>query len=143
MRTMSKVVLLFCVFIFVVYVISCMLSSLWLRHIVVKCNTETRFDQSIALNFSDESLIQSLDYRSEAWHLTTKPTFDIQVSLPFFAVGIGQSYARFFVTWNGYEEIRGERIHRVGVRNQAVDVHLQWQNGKWVIAGISKQEFLD
>lgn len=93
--------------------------------------------------FSDESLIQSLDYRSEARHLTTKPTFDIQVSLPFFSVGIEQSYARFFVTWNGYEEIRDEKIHRVGVRNQAVDVRLQWQNGKWVITDITKHEYLD
>jgi len=95
---MSKVVLLFCVFIFVVYVYICMLSSLWLRHIVVKCNTEPLYDQSIAMYFSDESLIQRLDYRFEAQHLTTKPTFDIQVSLPFFVVGIGQSYARFYVT---------------------------------------------
>lgn len=143
MRKMSKVVLLSCVFFFVVYVLICMLSSLWLRHIVVKCNTETLFDQSIAMYFSDKSLIQSLDYRCEARHLTTKPTFDIQVSLPFFAVGIGQSYARFYVTWNGYEEIRDEKIHRVGVRNQAVDVRLQWQNGKWVITDITKHEYLD
>ncbi len=126
----------------IVYGLACVLGSLWLQQLVIECNTSSTYNQSAAKYFSDESLMNQLDYRLEGRPLTIT-TFDIQVSMPYFFIGFGEAKARFYVTWNGYEQRQGQTVHKAGVSKQPFDVSLRWQNGHWVIASINQHEFVD
>ena len=139
---MGKLLLCIIIGLLLVYVCISVISSIWLRHIVVSCNISDTQSNGLLQHFSDESLMKKLDYRNDALHLTQNPSFDIQVSFPLFLVRFGHAQARFYVTWNGYEELLGQRTHRVGVYKQPVDVCLQWENGKWVITNITRHEFI-